>query len=489
MLADKYILTHKQWDYVQKEEFRPHRFSEPKHDPGDKKKLEAQDTCRYCLAKGHWKKECPVLRSKQRGKVQVKPTGCAAQPVTPLKQVCLKQPAVPSSGVSVKEVLLSDGEPVSDCSSGGYGPFITAGVVSLVGSQEKVPVSILRDTGASESFVLQSVLPFSDHSDTGTCVLIRGIEIHTISVPLHCVVVESVLVKGEVVLAVRPSLPVEGVQIILGNNLAGGLVWPEVTPPPVVNVQKVMPLEPDRCAVDFPDVFTACAVTRAMSRAKGGQSEGLDNDGVCFDLPVLPPTLSREEIGAAQKEDKELAGLLTVALSEEELRSAANGYTVLNDLLVRKWSQCNGEVVNPVVQIVMPKQFRSVVLQTAHGDVAGHFGVRKTYQRLLQHFYWPRMKRDVAQFIRTCHVCQLAGKPNQVIKPVPLCPIPAVGKPFEHIIIDCVGPLPPSKSGCSYLLTVMCQSTRYPAAYPIRSITTRAVVNGAYSVYLHFWYT
>ena len=86
------------------------------------------------------------------------------------------------------------------------------------------------------------------------------------------------------------------------------------------------------------------------------------------------------------------------------------------------------------------------------------------------------MKRDIAQFIKTCHICQLAGKNNQSIKPAPLCPIPSVGKPFEHIIIDCVGPLPTSKSGCAYLLTVMCQSTRYPAAYPLRSITTRALV-------------
>ncbi|KAI9523060.1 hypothetical protein NQZ68_031920, partial [Dissostichus eleginoides] len=30
---------------------------------------------------------------------------------------------------------------------------------------------------------------------------------------------------------------------------------------------------------------------------------------------------------------------------------------------------------------------------------------------------------DVSQYIRTCHVCQLTGKPNQKIKPAPLQPI------------------------------------------------------------------
>ena len=42
--------------------------------------------------------------------------------------------------------------------------------------------------------------------------------------------------------------------------------------------------------------------------------------------------------------------------------------------------------------------------------------------------------------------------------------------------MDCVGPLPHSKSGAVYLLTVMCQATRYPAAYPLRTITARSVV-------------
>ena len=55
---------------------------------------------------------------------------------------------------------------------------------------------------------------------------------------------------------------------------------------------------------------------------------------------------------------------------------------------------------------------------------------------------------------------------------------------FEYLIIDCVGPLPRSKAGSHYLLTVMCQSTRYPAAYPLRSITTKSVVKAL----THFMY-
>ena len=86
------------------------------------------------------------------------------------------------------------------------------------------------------------------------------------------------------------------------------------------------------------------------------------------------------------------------------------------------------------------------------------------------------MKRDVSAFIKTCHVCQLTGKPNQIIKPAPLYPIPVAEQPFEQLIIDCVGPLPRSKVGSNFVFTVMCRATRYPAAYPLRNITTKSVL-------------
>ena len=144
---------------------------------------------------------------------------------------------------------------------------------------------------------------------------------------------------------------------------------------------------------------------------------------------------------------------------------------------MRRWSpHVKTDVAGQVSQVVMPLEYRELVLKTVHGDASGHFGVKKTYNHVLQHFYWPRIKRDVARYVKACHVCQLAGKSNALIKPASLQPIQSVGTPFEHLVIDCVGPLPASKSGNIYLFTVMCQATRYPAAYALRTITTRSVV-------------
>lgn len=42
-------------------------------------------------------------------------------------------------------------------------------------------------------------------------------------------------------------------------------------------------------------------------------------------------------------------------------------------------------------------------------------------------------------------------------------------------LVDCVGPLPKTKSGNKYVLTMMCAATRHPEAVPLRTIKTKAV--------------
>lgn len=130
-----------------------------------------------------------------------------------------------------------------------------------------------------------------------------------------------------------------------------------------------------------------------------------------------------------------------------------------------------------VHQIVVPFQFRQHILNLAHDHPwSGHLGVTKTYNRVLQHFFWPGLKADVPGHCKTCITCQIVGKPNQIVPPAPLRPIPAVDEPFESVLVDCIGPLPRTKSGSQYILTIMCTATRFPEAVPLRKITARVVI-------------
>ena len=190
--------------------------------------------------------------------------------------------------------------------------------------------------------------------------------------------------------------------------------------------------------------------------------------------------ISRQNLIVEQSKDKELLDLFKIALTPVEAEKVSVGYLIKDDILMRKWSPTacdNNEKGETVYQIAVPTVHRREVLELAHDlPVSGHLGVRKTYNRVLQHFFWPGLKRDVAKWCKECHTCQLGGKPNQNIPQAPLHPIPAFDEPFSHIIIDCVGPLPKTKSQNEYLLTIMCSSTRFPEAIPLRSIKTNTIL-------------
>ena len=93
--------------------------------------------CHYCKHRGHVMSECWALeKNKQKATLVVKKTESAGSSIT-----------------------LTDRSPLK-VSNTDYEPFISQGLVSLVG-EENHPQSIhvLRDTGTSQSLLLEGVLP------------------------------------------------------------------------------------------------------------------------------------------------------------------------------------------------------------------------------------------------------------------------------------------------------------------------------------------
>lgn len=148
--------------------------------------------------------------------------------------------------------------------------------VSLSEQGPQVLVTILRDSGASQSVLLEGVLPLSDESSVHSSAFIRGIGMSFMGVPLHGIQLESDLVKGRMVVGVASELPVNSVPFILGNDLAGGkiLLNPEVIAVPVIQ-------QPDDLNRKFPNVFFVCAVPHAITAKQGHK---VSDDDVVVDL-------------------------------------------------------------------------------------------------------------------------------------------------------------------------------------------------------------
>ncbi|KAI2655621.1 Erythronate-4-phosphate dehydrogenase [Labeo rohita] len=181
-----------------------------------------------------------------------------------------------------------------------------------------------------------------------------------------------------------------GVDLILGNNLAGNHVWRAVTPP-IVKETPTLSAEPDMSAKDFPGVFVSCAVTREISAKIRVIRDKDELENLSFDplanLSLLPLSISRDELIKAQGKDAGLTTFFAAVQSNDDIENAASGYFIKDGVLVRKWTPCSDRALGePIFQIVIPEGLRNMVLKTAHGDVAGHLGVKKTYHSVMRFF-------------------------------------------------------------------------------------------------------
>jgi hypothetical protein len=461
-----------------------------------------EGVCYICRKPGHISLRCPARkRSEGKGTALALVSCRLPRVVEPLMEVSIE-----------KNVKMEKCDTVSK--PDGFESFLSQGTVSLLndgtGVEEDVPIVILRDTGAAQTVLLEGVLPVSEATSDQASVLVSGIGGTFAPIPLHVINLKCGLVAGPVSVGIVSKIPVEGVSLLLGNDLAGDKVMmnPCMCKTPVINEgTKVLEIE-------NPGLFPACVVTRAMAnRANKTNTESVKGDNGdmsvalsdTFFANIDDPTgqqvdhsgvmsqgqgemsqgqgersmFDRNALIKEQKSDPEIGLLINDSLTDEEIKEVPVGYFHKSGVLMRKFrppdvpAEDEWKIVN---QIVVPPSFRGEILKTAHDlPLAGHLGVTKTHDRILQHFFWPALRQDVVKFCKTCHICQMVGKPNQKIKAAPLLPIPAFDEPFSRVIVDCVGPLPKTKSGNNYLLTIMCASTRFPEAIPLRTITAQAI--------------
>ena len=85
-----------------------------------------------------------------------------------------------------------------------------------------------------------------------------------------------------------------------------------------------------------------------------------------------------------------------------QLKKLADRYFLQNRILFKR-----GYSVDPL-RCLGPKEAREVVREVHSGDYGSHPGKRRLYkQLLLLGYYWPTMKRDSEELVKTCHACQV----------------------------------------------------------------------------------
>lgn len=89
------------------------------------------------------------------------------------------------------------------------------------------------------------------------------------------------------------------------------------------------------------------------------------------------------------------------------------------------------------------------VLNSCHDHLlAGHLGVKRTFDKIKEDYYWPNYYESVKEFVSSCKVCQQFGSRNP---PAPiLMERKLVATPFGEISMDYIS-LPLTENGNTFV--------------------------------------
>ena len=121
-----------------------------------------------------------------------------------------------------------------------------------------------------------------------------------------------------------------------------------------------------------------------------------------------------------------------------------NLYTYHGTQLFRKgdWQGTHGGRQHHDPREFITRHQKTKTLKQIHDHpLGGHQGQESTYQRTSELYFWPGMRQDVINYVRTCDICQ---KRERKRGEAPLEPIKKPSTPFYQVGIDVMGPLPRS---------------------------------------------
>ncbi len=144
-------------------------------------------------------------------------------------------------------------------------------------------------------------------------------------------------------------------------------------------------------------------------------------------------------------------------------------YDESNELLLRKLT---GEQTAPYIPFIS-----RVDLVFKMHNAYGHIGVDGMQELLQTRAWWPGMKSDIKQWIKTCIHCQITTCGKTTTEPLhPLTPVP----PFHRWSLDFIGPLPITSNDNRWILVAIDHTTKWPIVSVVPNATHEVVAKFIY---------
>jgi hypothetical protein len=141
--------------------------------------------------------------------------------------------------------------------------------------------------------------------------------------------------------------------------------------------------------------------------------------------------------------------------------------TQRNDIFYRLCLWPDGSI--RYYQLIVPRNLRRDVQQSVHNSpTAGHMGVNKTIDSLIQYGYWRGWRKDVELYVSRCNLCNRYRHTSRYKQgPLQELPVCSVG---QRIHVDLMGLFVRSRR-YKYLLSAICPFSKYLVCVPIADKT------------------
>ncbi|KAL5508860.1 hypothetical protein EMCRGX_G004118 [Ephydatia muelleri] len=168
-------------------------------------------------------------------------------------------------------------------------------------------------------------------------------------------------------------------------------------------------------------------------------------------------------------------------------RKCRNNYKLEDGVLhYRKNITCEGKDDALWRVCVRSDEEKERILESCHAGVAGsHLGRDKTIDKISARFFWKNMYEDIKKYVKECDVCQRMN-PKFVKSNAKLHPVPVRAQVWHKVGIDLIGPLPETKKGNKYIVTLLDYFSKWPEACPIPNKTALAVAQFLFEMFCRF---
>lgn len=316
--------------------------------------------CYYCKRPGHIQRDCSLYNRGQYRKPEDKKFGKLG--------LCLSEhenkqhteggkPDLYTSAALVKLPGVSTGDTKDVDDNSVPGLDISRG---SVGGKE---ATVLRDTGCSTVFVHSRLVEKEQMTGRGRKIILAdGSEKQCQEA---CVEIDTPFIKGKLFALILDS---PFADVILGNVID--------------KIEKMEVEKPADCLA---------VQTRAQTRLEAEETKPrpkkTDDGELKFDI------CDTETLIKLQETDPSLTRVREMTFEKPD--EGQSYYTLKDKILYRVFPR---EVGNDIFQIVLPHKYRSLALEMAHDiPMSGHMGVKKTRNRILQHFFRPGIFSDTSQ--------------------------------------------------------------------------------------------